>query len=508
MTNLAIILAISHYSGGLTALPACQNDEAVFKRLVESTGKFDDIIVLDGSARSLDVKNKLAKAIAGHQKSDVDTVLFYYTGHGSFDGEEFNYLFTDYDPKRTKQTSLRNSELDEMVRSIEPNLYVKVVDACQSGIPYIKDSTDISEYLKSKEKRFKSLYFLFSSQIDQSSWQDTRISDFTRELILALDRPVGTGIRYSDIMDALSDAFSANQRQRPFFVSQAGFTEIFCEINEDVYRIVDEIKSGADLEASVSGGGDKKSALMQAIKKLSEGFVEKEEALGIVESMPRDFAEVKIEKDLDEFFDVSVSEVFEKSPPNANLIASWLEKQGMNREYFTDIISRTEEIKTRVPRDPMAHLYKSATGSMGYVRGDDEFVTVTKERRVITDYKRRVELPFNYLEITLIPLYPGMVQYECTVVPFVSRRALRLFWGFRSFQFVDWDAQRPNGGVEYFTDEVALRVEPDRAALQQRIIAEFSNFVSAKLSELTEAVLPPESQAGPQAGKDTRARKD
>ena len=97
--NAAIILAVSDYPGE-NALPACKHDAALMKAVLELTGKFDSarMLVLDNATTSSKVKAELSAFIDGLRKDDVGELVFYYSGHGRFDGEFF-YLPSDYDEK-------------------------------------------------------------------------------------------------------------------------------------------------------------------------------------------------------------------------------------------------------------------------------------------------------------------------------------------------------------------------------------------------------------------------
>tara|TARA_R110002110_G_scaffold407491_1_gene628410 strand:+ start:1565 stop:1960 length:396 start_codon:yes stop_codon:yes gene_type:complete len=115
-------------------------------------------------------KKKISGFIRKNQSQDIEEVFIYYTGHGAKSGDDFLYLFSDFDSSKMEQTSLRNSEFDSMVKSLNPGLTVKMVDACQAGTEYIKSSQDLQViFEKSSSESFNKTYFLFSSSNSEGS---------------------------------------------------------------------------------------------------------------------------------------------------------------------------------------------------------------------------------------------------------------------------------------------------------------------------------------------------
>ena len=130
--------------------------------VVSNSGKFDEQIVLNSSPVSGDAKDKISSFVRKYQKQDVDEVFFYYTGHGTRNSDDFLFLFSDFNSSKPEQTSLRNSELDSMLKSLQPELTVKVVDACQAGTEYIKSDQDLKViFEKSSTDSFNKTYFFF-----------------------------------------------------------------------------------------------------------------------------------------------------------------------------------------------------------------------------------------------------------------------------------------------------------------------------------------------------------
>lgn len=232
-TNVAVILAVPKYDS-LLPLPSCASDAKVVHTLLHKSGKFSDVLLLDKPETRAVIMGSLSDFFRKYESEPVDDFLFYYTGHGAVIDEEFRYLLSDFDKNKPNGTSISNSNLDDLARSIEPSLYCKVVDACQSGVSYIKDDDAFRSILEKGKAKFKSCYFFFSSQYDQSSFADNELSHFTRGLIKALVSYPEASIGYNDLACTLADLFHQNVGQTPYFVQQAKLTEVFLEISPDM----------------------------------------------------------------------------------------------------------------------------------------------------------------------------------------------------------------------------------------------------------------------------------
>ncbi len=218
MLNLGVVIAVSEYTDDAGNLPACSQDGAAFLEVLRTSEKFKDVLYIDRDTTSANVKRRLAEFVKKYEGQDIGEVVFYFTGHGEFVGDEFYYLLSDYQQRRRKQTSLENTELDNIVRSLKPALFAKVVDACHSGMTYIKSVDEFNEYLKAANSKFKKLYFLFSSQSEQFSYQNNRISYFTESVLKAIAAHAGDEIRYKDIIDYVSDEFKIHDFQTPLLL--------------------------------------------------------------------------------------------------------------------------------------------------------------------------------------------------------------------------------------------------------------------------------------------------
>ena len=151
--NLAIILSVSEYTDIKNNLPGCKKDAEIIYSIISKTSKFSEILFINEKLSSAKVKEKLTAFISEHKSKKINELFFYYTGHGEFQNNEFYYILSDYNSDKRKQTSIENEEIDSLFRTLNPELVIKVIDACQSGKPYIKESDAIDKYLnKTTEK--------------------------------------------------------------------------------------------------------------------------------------------------------------------------------------------------------------------------------------------------------------------------------------------------------------------------------------------------------------------
>ena len=216
MADLGIVIAVSDYTQDAKPLPACNRDGAAMAEVLRLSGRFDDILRIDQETKSTQVKQRLAAFIKSHRATEIEEVVFYFTSHGEFHNNAFYYLLTKCQQRRLRQTSLENNELDNIVRSINPSLFVKIVDACHSGMTYIKTPEEFAEYIKSANVGLKKFYFMCSSQADQFSYQNNDTGYFTENILNAIANHSTSSIRCKDVIDYVSDYFASRDFQHRY----------------------------------------------------------------------------------------------------------------------------------------------------------------------------------------------------------------------------------------------------------------------------------------------------
>lgn len=222
MTKLAILVGNSAYKN-LHALPCCERDVEAVADLIGTTGRFDSvrrIINADGD----DLKQQLRDILDGVQ--GIDELFYYFSGHGFQNEADFYYCTPHFDPKRPNETGLSRVELHSLLRPSDIPLIVKVVDACHSGHGLFKGE---DSYPKVDKGAFKNIIQIASCLNEQFSLTGDPLSEFTAKFCeAAVRKPEGT-IYYSDVINAIRDAYLDNEARTPHFTSQSTGREIFAE---------------------------------------------------------------------------------------------------------------------------------------------------------------------------------------------------------------------------------------------------------------------------------------
>ncbi len=177
--KIAVIIGVSNYSSpAINNLPGCKNDAEAVEQVLRKTNKYNDILYINKGEGSAKTKELLSNFIIRNSGNPIDELFFYYSGHGEFFDNEFYYILSDFDIKKRNQTSLQNTEVDDLIKTLSPELVVKIIDACQSGTTYIKDGNVINKYFHDSKNVFKHCYFLNSSLNTQYSFQNEHLSFF------------------------------------------------------------------------------------------------------------------------------------------------------------------------------------------------------------------------------------------------------------------------------------------------------------------------------------------
>lgn len=452
--NLAILITVSRYTGNLTGLPGCIGDAQAMRTFIDATGKYDEVLAIESDTGSAQVKERLVRFIENHKSQQIDELWFYFSGHGDFDGEDFYYLLTDFDQGSRRQTSIQNSELDRLLRSLNPKLTAKVVDACHSGISYVKNADDFSSYLKNTSGNFKTCYFLFSSHASQESFQDEDMSLFTRSLIQAAYRHLTDTLRYKDMMDFVADEFASHSRQTPLFVVQGDFTEVFSTLSVNFRQRLAEVLGKSPMVPEETES-EVQQSLSDLIRSDAERFCTQEEAISILNRLPEMLASAGIHEAIRDLYHAECEDAMDY-PGFADMsaVGSWIEEH--KGDYFATPLYRTETHTERVP-SPLARL---AGFSFGSTIPMEE---VERTRQIVYGINLTTEVPLKCVLFTLQPRFPNLEKALAIVVPVPSPTQLALFSGKVIFRRVGWNEDRATGETNWsvrempFTDIDSIR---------------------------------------------------
>jgi hypothetical protein len=481
--NVAIILAVSEYATG-NHLPGCKNDGQLIRSIIqEAGGKFspERTLFIENETTSAKVKGELSKFIAGLSGIQVDELFFYYTGHGLFDGSEFYYQMSDYLPSKPQGTTLTNTELDNMFRSLKPELAVKVVDACYSGQQYVKSAEEFEKLIKgTTQTGYNRCYFMFSSQSNQTSLISGSLSDFTLQFAKAIEAHSSNTIRYKDIIDHVSDAFLTNARQKPFFVVQANYTEIFCDIADDLRYII----LGQLPQPSPPGPGKNEQpapekpslldALRESVRKNAALYCTQEEATKTFAAVKTAIESYQLVDPLSDFYRLKKEfKVDSYDVPNPAAIGDWLKNNMAN--YFVELNYALEP-----------YVAEEAIRKRGALGGFDlfpEYREVTKHRTVIAGFDSTEKIPYKSVHILAEPTLQNVPWWMWYLAFVVSKTTLRCFLAHEQLREINWKERKGDGKCQWRIREIPLK---DAEGAKTQIVEVLNQFAEPMTQYLIE----------------------
>ena len=458
--NIGIVLAVSDYGDADNDLPGCKADGKAMSTILNSDSKFDDVLVLSNSTQSAEVKRQIIDFINVHKENEINEDVFYYTGHGDFNGDEFYFLLSDYDSNKRKQTTLENTELDNLLKALKSNVTIKIVDACHSGKAYIKDSDAFDKYLNDTKGQFDKCYFMYSSQLEQYSYQDEDLSFFTKSIVNSVKEHSASTIRYKDIIDYVSDSFQTDSAQTPFFVVQADFTEQFCSISPS---LIEELKSLSRSSDEVSSKDEPEySNLLDKIRTDAERYCSQEEAYKAFDDFLDNIRLASFVGDVFDLYDYEC--VFERdSIVNATSIGNWLNKtdhQYFAKPTFKEVTKTKREFRGRGVLGGIARFGFPATNNAdGYWDKDNEknYKTVVYTEQVVSGYEITIDQPANYIEIIANPKFSNIRAGHAFIVPILSKTEMRIFYSFSHYQERGWNDRTVAHERKWLTNSVSLK---------------------------------------------------
>jgi len=439
--KIACILGVSKYEN-CNDLPACAKDLDVMNVLLDSTGEYEQVFRIDGNQSSSKVKQQLVSFLTQFKGKAIDQMLFYFTGHGDFDGHDFNYVLSDFDSGRKKQTVIENSELDNWLRLINPLLTVKIVDACHAGVQYIKDPDVFYTTLSKTVDSFQNCYFFFSSQKEQYSYQTAYLSAFTNSLVKSVANFQGTEIRFKDMIDYISDEFSGNPQQTPFFVTQATNTERFSSVSRELRSMIETELTKHQLP--VAGAADKtdttelpSTSLLDRVKSDALRFCSKEEVIFSITRIQEYWQNNKYPDDVSSLyqFQCQLLPSLEGEVPRLASIGKWLSENENN--YFASSISHEEDYQAEVPVKRRGLAPAIAISSL--YGQEYETKTVTRTRHLITGFRLTQDVDNPAIRITAVPKFENLSWHDCHIAFVFSKTQIRLFYLFSTFRDINWE---------------------------------------------------------------------
>ncbi|MEX8547495.1 MAG: caspase family protein [Mucilaginibacter sp.] len=434
--NVAIVIGVSEYTDIQNNLPGCKKDAEIIHNILIKTGKYDSILYINEKLSSAKVKEKPTNFISENKGNEINELIFYFTGHGEFQNNEFYYILSDFNDAKRKQTSLQNDEVDSLIKTLNPDLVVKIIDACQSGKAYIKEADIVVKYFNKTLDKFNNCYFLNSSLKDQSSLQTDIISDFTLSFIKSIKEHDSSEIRYKDIIDYISDEFENNPIQTPFFVSQADYTEKFCVLNlglKEYLVSLDFTNKNDIIQKSES------LTIIEKIRKQAAEYYSKEQAIELINEIKKEVSSFTCSEDLKDIYNLEIifSENYDEII-DANAIGKWLDENP--HDFFA------KSIFSRVRKDRHTNPFGILASSI-FTQNDVEYESIR------AGFDLEIEVPYKTIIFDLDSNFPNIDSNTCRIIYLLSKRQIRFFYFITNFETKNWDERTINKRIEWFYSE-------------------------------------------------------
>ena len=486
--KIAIVIGVSEYDN-LSNLYACKNDSNLMNILLESTGEYDDILLVNKETNSVNIKEKLFGYIKAKKEEleseniPLEEVLFYYSGHGTYREEEFYYTTSDFDINKLRTTSIENSELDDALRSLNPKLTIKIVDACESGTRYIKNSDDINfKYLDNTKGKFKDCYFLYSSHSDQNSIAGKVLSYFTEVFIESIISRECGKIRYRDIADYISDKFEElNLKQKPYYINQSSNTEQFCNITDSLKKNLEDFINKISSEV-YENLGDK---------------IDDKENKSLIDILMQDAQNYC--KDIDEVNDILNEiklkiESIDLSYNNLNLLyESNIITSQESLEYINNIESVANSINQKeydyfVKYDYENRQFKKKVLNKWAISPllpeKDRYTYETITKSVICGYRiTERTVPYDSLYIELNPILHNISKYTCYLVYAFSRFQISIYYCINKCRESSWDIYEEPSNKEWSEISCLIKDKEQVIASVEQIKEKFLEYIYNDLSK-------------------------
>jgi hypothetical protein len=482
--NIAILIGISTYVNEAN-LPACWHDVENMRQVLFATGKYNDIHIVRDRTDAIQVKQELRDFFSRHlvSKDDIEEAFVYFSGHGTYHDEAL-FCCSDFDHTRPNSTSITNAELDDLFRSVSPQVAVKVIDACQSGSPYIKEAGD--GFVKSIGKsNLKAFIAMASSKQNQSSYASKSESYFTARWIdAALSKDEGTTL-YRDINSALADAFSNNPEQTPFFVTQGTGLEPFAIVSEAMKQMkADRVKGLAPAKS----GATLESLIGKAVAKLDSQYVA-QDAADVALTRSADALQNVVIDDpvVASFYGKEIHLTFKMVDiPNVEAVAKFADEQSWGKNYFVKI--HRESYQKRVPK----------YGFAAFALFDDSGNAYTTETRYrATSLQATQEMPFEVANIAFRSEHPSLQPFDVYVGLVHSRTDVMVVSATTKFVQTGWETrERDASDVQWRYQNLRwVEIVKDPALIWNdalaRGIAEIRLYLESFTDEHDLATIPP-----------------
>lgn len=498
--KLAIIIGVSEYQyDEFDNLNACMNDAELFKEVISDVSNIDDVLFINKNVKAYEAKKQLADFVSKHKTNTIDELVFYFSGHGGRYEDDFFYIFSDFKESKKESTGLRNTELDGMVRTLKPNLFVKIVDACFSGTQYIKSESNTRMELEksAKDNQLNDIYFMFSSRDDQTSLAGHEYSKFTESLFTGLLDHKGE-IRYRDLTAYIADDFNANSLPKPIFISQADLVEIFGVITDNTHKLIlnafglEEKPEEVEYEKPTKAK-EGENTLLELVKRKAEyEYCDEETAIKRLDLLRDKFQEQNWPEDIAAVFEIAVlTNIASHQIPNSNRIGAWL-NENRGKEFFATPTYTEESIEVEeykpLPKKPARRSNMATLVTFSKMFGDVDdteykLEKVRKTRRVVDGFTYTFQNENNILKIALEPKHISVKPLVLFIVCVYSRTELSVQYSYEFIKFTNWDTRAHPRCENWKVKTLKMKDEGNLAVATEEIINEVSVWAVTEITK-------------------------
>lgn len=509
MVNLAIVIGSSEYLDVSDNLSTVKNDFRLISNILRLSGKYTEILDILDNKNSSEVNSLISTFITKYKDIEVNEILFYFSGHGirkmNRDTDElFLKLYNTTDDK-ILSSALSNSEVDGYLRECNPNLAVKILDCCNSGTHYLKESSSVLlKHVESTKSKFKDLIFLSSSRENEASHALEDFSFFTKAIALSiLENEINTEIYYKDLISSINDFSNSTFYPEPRLILQGGFLHPFIKYNAEILNFLTEqekitpfhvFENQDDIldenpEEDIFG----LLSLKKIILEKSSHYLPKDEILNYVNNVQTELINTENYKDITELFDVSVEKDINLYDEDS--IGTWL-KENANKDYFAQPYYEQESFvtqeyvpapqkvkKVKKPSHLNNNLFPSrsflsllASESQEYEEVEQVLKSVTNHRSVLKGFRTTCSLVMENNEqintkilLSLKPKnnYLCLRAYNVYLVMLFSAQEIATFTQIITLKSYDWDKYQKVKSTKWFVKEnYFTTLSPEDYALQ------------------------------------------
>lgn len=454
--NLAIIIGVEKYSSDrFDNLVACKNDAKVINSVLNNVKDIKETLYINSNEDGYIVKRKITDFIEKYKSEEISEFFFYFSGHGERYKDDFFYILSDFDNTKREATGLRNSELDNWVKTLSPKLCVKIIDACFSGTQYIKGESNTEiEFTKSAKKYgLNDIQFWFSSRENEPSYAGSDFSDFTESFLIGITEHEGD-TRYREIKDYISDDFAKKGGSKPIFITQSENIEKFGNVTKATHKIIYDafgiedpaiVSSNKNEQETNKQPQEKQVSVFELIKKRSNEFCFDEAILlSFIEKFNKKISEW--DEDFQNIYDISINiDIESYRVPNCSQIGSWLGKNN-TLNYFAEPVfdEKTYDVEEYIalPDKPKQYATPSIASFSHWMKDDTEYKleTVTKTQKYISGFNYTHSAENRILHLSFTPKVELAEPLSLFLIPIYSNRNVVIHMAYEVLKRNNWNS--------------------------------------------------------------------